>query len=476
MLADAEGVPVRVGEGAQTEIEAPIVLAAAWPLSITVEPLFDPDQGDWQVKVFRSPSPGQLGGSPVIAAATLAGFLRTSGIALGTYEVEVLDSQGQRMLTARINHADDSGIHTLTVDAVRVDGEVTLGGEPLLAELYFSRLAAERVTESDLEGQFHTILLAEGTWDVEVTSRIEAVSWHRRDIEVTAEEGVAALRLDLPDTQISGSVVNEHGEPQAGATIIVENLARTRPSIERKSDQDGLFVFRGLEEDPYQIAASLGDTLSSEPRQIQVREDAESVSRLILQPNRILEGRIVDPAGNALPGTWLLIAAFTEAQRLDTLRDSIGSTDEKGAFRLSLRSSTAHVALMALVPGIGTRSMLLEPGEAGDLMVGPESGTVQLELDAPYVFDRTKPLPVLLTPGGFRVDLGTLVQWASLNGVESTHLATATHFTFPMLEPGPYRLCWMTVTDLASRLSPGDACVAGNLSAGEVLVLHPAPP
>ncbi len=466
-LAAAEVEPIRVVEGAQTLIEVPIVMAPAEPLLLNVEPQFDPDQGDWRLRIFSSSLPGQHSARPVAEVDTVAGFVKTAGIALGFYEIEVLDSLGREVQSARISHSGSSGMQSIVVTSLRVVGRVNLGEDPLLALVSFHRLAVDRTAETDPEGSFQILLPAEGIWEVEVVSEFPEVAWYEPEVELKAKEGIAQWVLNLPGTHLSGTVVDADGQARAGAEITVD----TRIPVSRQSDSDGHFAFHGLEEGPHKIVATAGDAFSSEPESIELQEGHELEVQLVLGENQILEGRFLDAAGNALPGLWLLTDAFTASGARRSFGDSTSTADTQGRFRFLLGKSTTEVFLMALVPGVGTRSVLLEPGNVGDIVVGPETGTLQLDLEVPAAWDRRfQPLPVLVTPAGLRVPCGALIHWASLNGVANDPLDTS--FTFPLLELGTYRACWLGPADFSSRFSTGTGCVAGELRAGATVTMR----
>ena len=469
-LAPTEVAPIRLIEGGQTKIAKPLVLAAAHPIRMSIDPPFDPERADWQLEVERD---GASARGPVVAATTTGGYLETKPVPLGDYRVRVLDGRGEELVRHEIAHTAEAGLHALEVSTFRLEGSVSLGEEPLPARVWFRRLEAHLSVDADPKGAFALYLPAEGSWDVEIQSGAPEVRWRRADLEITVgEDGLARLDLDLPATELSGVVVDSSGVSRAGATVDVVEAAPTGRVVSLKTDQLGRFRFHGLEEARYRIAATDREAeLSSEAEIVDLVEGADPELHLVLHEEKILEARVVDPVGNPLPETWIAARAFTATGAADPLADLARSTDARGHLRLSLRRSTETVLLTVFAPGFAARGVALEPGRAGDIVVHPEGGALVLEVPEPVAWTAPgMPLPAVVFPRGQRIAFGALAQWARLAGVRND--PQGTRFRFPMLEAGTYRACWIRPDDVANRFHPGSGCVAGELRAGGTLALR----
>jgi hypothetical protein len=465
--------PVRVVEGAQTELTEVIVLAHGEPLRLAIEPAFDADAGDWIVRIFARSGQIGRGTDPVAEENTTGGFLEVAGLAPGEYEAEVLDSGRQHRATTMVEHRPGGGIVTLTVETVRVTGTVRLGDEPLLARLTFRGTPVQVRMESDLDGRFVGVLPRDGEWDVEVEAFAPPVRWRRRDVRVVAQGGEAALALDLPDERVEGVVVDEKGTPHPDARVSLDQPLTGR-EVGVLSDAEGRFVFYGLTEGTYEVQARAAEELGSAPERVEVRRDTTPELRLVLRRRLQLVGRVLDAAGNVLPGVWVQSEPFLATGAVDGANAEGTSTDAVGRFRFDLAPGTARVHLAVMAPGFALRQMLLEPGDAGDLVVRPEGGTLLVEVPPDIAWlDPSEPRPFLLDARGNALPIGPLISWSNLNGVAVD--AASGLITIPLLEPGTYRVCWMTAADVAFRGASGSGCQGGDLQAGGALRVRLAP-
>lgn len=469
-LAPGVVEPIRVLEGAQSKLDAPIVLSPAEPLRIAVNPITDPAGGDWAIAVFESKGPGSSLSDSARLETTVAGFAVFPSLPLGSYGVRVLDSSGATMSSTHLLHEADHGIHAIPITTIRVEGTLHLGEEPLIGQLTFRRLDTRRETESEADGKFMATLPEDGSWDVEVKAPVPAVRWRRANIPIASEAGVATLELSLPDTHLSGRVVDENGDPQEGALVTATDSPWEGRAVTVRTIENGKFDLFGLEESTYSVQAEKGDRASL-ATEVGLREEARSDLDLILRPKKSLRGRVVDAAANAVPGVSLLVEPYTSAGILDGFYEQ-GQTvsDLQGHFELTVPPSAATVALTFFAPGYAIRYLDTKPGEVGEVVLSSAAGTLRLTVPEPVTWtDPSSPRPALVHADGHKVVVGTLLHWASLNGI--LHQPESVIFTIPGLGPGTYRVCWVRPHEWASRLTPGVGCAGGDLASGNTLAL-----
>ena len=470
--------PVRVVEGSQTELAEPVVLRRAERLRLSIQPPFDPFGEDWAVRFHHIDAPGRKNPRAAAEATATAGYVPGVGLAPGSYEVTVFDSRRTPLAQPRIEHEPGDELHTIVVEAVRLEGRVGLGEEPLVARLSFQGPTGAIEMESDADGRFGGVLPRAGRWDVAVEAPMPPVEW-RRMVEVEADAGAVLLELVLPDTHVAGIVVDEDGKPRPDASVTLHQpLQSESVASTRETDVDGQFSFHGLGEGTYQAEAQDGAGLASLPVSVEIAEDEPTAElRLVLRRRPSLRARLVTPAGDALPGVWFTPLAYSADGRL--LIDpnaSQASTDAAGRLEVSLPPKTETVRLTALAPGFALRSWSLRPGDAGDLLVAPSGGTLVVELPAPIsAIDWKGPLrPMLFDGEGFPLAIPQLAQWAQGNGVEVS--TSSNRLTVPALGAGIFRLCWTSGEDLARIGTPIAGCDAGQLAAGGGLTLRLAAP
>jgi hypothetical protein len=406
----------------------------------------------------------------VVSGTATAGYFEVGALAPGAYDVRVLDSRGVRLAEVEAVVSGDSAVHAIRIDAIRVDGTVRFGDEPLVARLTF-RDSSTIVMESDFEGRFSGYLPQAGSWDLEVEAVEPPVHRRERSREIAAEDGRARLEIAFPATRLTGVVVDETGRPRRSATVEVNDPSGTGRAVSTSSDVAGEFVFAGLPEGPATVRASAGQHLSSAAEAVDLREEVEPRLTLILRPNRMLRGRVVDPSGNPLPDVWLEIAPFTAGGTLDLRHAQAATTDRAGAFEVALPESSRSVHLAILAPGHGLRQQTVAVADLGDVVVEPGGGTIVVDLPAEVPWaDPARPRPVLVDGAGHHLFLGLLAQWARLHGVAVD--PAAGRLVIPSLAPGVYAVCWMGPEEMMRQRSSGQGCRSGELATGSELLLR----
>lgn len=471
---------VRVVDGGQTELAETVVLVEPIPLRLVFDPPFDPHGGDWRARIYRRAGPAtrwRVGGGDDLVA--VAGLLEVSA-GPGAYEVEVFDSRGVRLASEEIDAAAGGEPHLLRIRPVFVAGLVTLGDEPVLARVTF-RGPVTVAMDADVDGRFGGYLPRPGEWDVAVHSFEPPIDRRDRSITIEIEESQerAFLHLRLPDTTLTGTVVDEEGRSVAGAEVTVTDPLLTSSEVTVETDDDGAFEVRGLDEGEVQAQAVVpGEEASSQPVTARLQEGEVARVRLVLRAHGRLRGRIVGADGDALPGVWLEAQPFGGSGVLDAPSARPRATDPAGRFDLSFPRSTAIVHLSVLAPGRPLTQAVVELGDVGDLVVGRSSGTLTVDLPGPLTevvsSDPTQPRPGLVDRNGIKLPLTILAQWAGLDG--RSWGADDTRLTVPLLAPGRYALCWLSPADWLLRGAAGTGCVTGELGAGGELTLRLPPP
>lgn len=484
--APARIAPVQVLEGAETEIRR-VELSPPVAFEVRLHTPTDPFHQLWRIDLLEvGDVPGYLdhvdGG-----VASPDGRWSAEGLAPGDYVVQVADSRRSRWLSQDVTLSPDMSPLDLDLPFDRLEGELTLGGEPLAATLHFGgATAARRVSvTSDEEGKFYVFLPRQDSWLADIVKREIGLSTRIEGIEVRKLPGQAwaKVQIDLPDTRVFGEAVDEEGRPLPGAIVEAIGGILPPPSA-RASKPDGEFQLVGLEPGEWRLEARYSDSqrrLSSDVVAIEVgdREDAEPLT-LVLREGRRISGLVVSPSGRGVAGA-------TVVAMLDRSRSWLSSavpqavTDVEGGFDLWVPHGTAGVVLSVLAPGFTLTTLRLEAPPAEPLVVTVEDvgGTVRIEYDGGEEISPVlrRHFTNLFAPDQIATS-SHLGAWAQAHGVRQD---SPGEFVIPMLPPGEYTACFQAgeAVFFSRRLPDGGLpgrCASGTLAPfGELRLTVPIP-
>jgi hypothetical protein len=475
--APAEMYPVSVLEGAESEVRQPLVLHRALALEVVLDPPLDPWNGRWVVEVTgKSPVPFSartLG----IAERTDEGRYARKNLSPGDYFVEVRDSKGSAYASAEWTLTSSSAPLEIRLPLVWIDGRIRLGEEPLAANLWFGGQAGrERISfRADGEGEFSGVLPHGGTWEVDVESSSPRV--RRRVREVQVEPGrdgaTARVRIDLPNTKVTGEVVDEKGARAPNVQVRALDLVTARPTVVN-ADENGRFELHAVPEGPFTLIALKAEARSDEAL-VQVTKDVESPPvRLVLRKVETVTGLVL-AGGGAVPGARVLALPRNRESPSFWPGKISATTDVEGRFSLKVPAGTTDLQVEVLAPGrtLALRRFQGIPKEPLQLDVSAPGGVVELVMPGG---DLSDPAAERLTVwvNGLLLDGTELEVWAALNGAQGPEPGI---LRVPSLPEGSYTACW---SDLAAAFdsmvqggpSPGAACSTGILTAGGSLRLE----
>lgn len=487
-FAPARIAPVTVLERAETEIHR-IRLEPAVELEVWLSPPKHPFRQAWYVELMKKGDvPGHMD-TVAEGAATLEGRWSHGGLAPGDYEIRVGDGRGSRWATQEVTLGQWRLPIEIDLPFERLEGTVRLADDPIAATLYFGGRHGQRriPIRSDEDGKFYVFLpRQEDPWFADVIAPEKGIDVRVTGIEVRKLPGEpwAKTEIELPDTRVFGTVVDEAGGLLGGAVVEVvgpkgEDLANTR-----SSESEGDFQFVGLEAGSASIQARLllsGRRLSSDrvPVEVGDREEAQPL-RLVLREDFELEGLVVAPHGQGVPGAKVMSRLDSSQRPLLSIMPT-ATTDVDGAFTLHIPQGAQRVILSVLAPGYALRSLPVDATVGEPLLVELDSaaGTLVVSYsggeEVPPVLRRHR--TELFHPH-LVAHSGTLRQWAELNGEAQ---GDPDLYVVPMLEPGPYTVCYDVGYGIQSTgwLPPGglpDRCASGVLAPhGELHLTVPVP-
>lgn len=459
--------PIVLERGEELFLERPIELAPLVTLEAYVDPPQDVEGRPWRIRLLgelHAAAGATLRNEVTVGAVSSAGYWSHEGLDAGQYLLRVEDAEGSIWTQSEVEVTPTLAPLILQLPAVAVEGEVLLGGEPVLAEVIFGTTTGSPSVrlESNDEGRFEGVLPHGGEWALEIAidgrppQAVDSVEVER------GPSGVAEVTLRLPDTRLAGLVVDANGKPVAGANVLVIREQAKAPAPQREmgvkhrrrreasvtTDAEGHFSIDGLL--PAELALVAHDhTRSSEWVQVELMESTpRSPIRLVVRERAEVTGRVTAANG---PVAGAIVVGFSRDgfAPLDLFAQSVTGPD--GRFAFEMTAGTRLLDLIVAAPGhdvfVRRTSWTSEPIEVGLgndggrlFLEGLRPGTTMVHAGAELAIEKLA--SILLPLGLLEFDEGGL--------------------RIANLEAGGYALC-----------SPGrsKACVEGSLSAGTELTL-----
>jgi len=464
--------PVRVDPGAETFLGDPLVLKRPIETQYEIRPPLDWLGRPWSAQVFeigeRRPSPKVFEGK----ADDEGRFTVSARLSL-RYRVDVKDSLGNRLYSGE-HSANEPASAPAVIDIrlVTVTGRIRLGGEPLSASLWFGGSFGETSVkmESDSAGKFHGVLPREGLWRVEVVCTEPRLStWTR--VEIGADRsGRASFEIELPNTTLSGRVVDESGKPAPSADVIVRGAS---VDFIATADAEGNFTVRCLPEGPVWLGAEHGLQMSDLVLLTLTENQTVGPIELRLRSNKRVTGTVTSSRGPVAGSRVVLLSRTPGGGGAAT------TTETDGAFHANLPQPVSRVEAIVSAPGYALQAFETLTGEVSlVLQVSEAAGT--LEITPPFAGDDLARHDLVLAAfqNGLPIPVAVLSQWAREQGrgMEGTERA----LRVPNVAPGQYRVCLIPrqlELSLPWGVLPQETpCDSGLLAPGASLSLKPPRP
>lgn len=474
--------PLEVQAGRETLLREPLVLRRPLDLALTLTPGVDGFGRPWRVELLaRAVAGREASQAPAFEGATdREGRILAHNLTPGIYGLTISDSFGNPFHTdpnyvvegvGRVEGAVALEIWTLA-------GSIRLGGEPVATAIYFGgRRGAESVRfDSDIDGRFHGVLPRVGLWRVEIGLKDNgehSVLAQQVRVRPTNEQE-AEVEISIPDTHLSGRVIEADGKAAAGADVFVE---AQEANIQLATDSAGKFSVRGLPEGKAVVGASAGrgeSQRTSAPQEVTLKtrtaqrdEGALTDLELILEKGTPWKGR-VDSANGPVVGAKVFVFPTSPDQGAGATT----RTDAAGQFRVSMspRARTAYAVLAA--PGYGL-TVVSWNREGGPLAVSPEQGSLEIVSPTPWnALDASQRIEIF--QDGRPLPMASLLGWMQVFGQIPSSKTTSR--TFPGLKPGHYALCLGPALNSLFVSTPEWAttrarCAEGSLPQGGTLSL-----
>ena len=429
---------VTVLQNAFAELRDPLHLDAPQRMAISIAPPADPSGARWHITVDRAAAAHEMD-TVADTYATPSGEWSSSPLHAGTYIIRVGPTAGGTWKSETVALTDHSFKATWSIGMRDVHGKVTLGGTPLASRLTFhaDEGRTRTVLTSPPEGEFTGSVpdTSADDWTVVVESREPRM---KRALHVDAGD-FAHLKLDIPLTLMTGTVVDSTGHPVAAAGVNVWAASRADVGlVQTQTADDGTFLVAALPPGKYSAHAEVF-LKESKAVEVTIGDESPIPLRLMLEDEQKVPGRVVSEFGPVAGADVLLIPTDVPAEGVH-----VNHTDISGEFSGTVAPGAREIDVIVAPPGFAFRMVhtRLYTGMMLNLKVEQRLGTIVLPL-------RSGATRAFLSHAGALVSAESIpFNWPSatiqrLSGVEARLVLAAA-------EPGPYLLCYLKNEEAAA--------------------------
>lgn len=452
-------VVVLVREGASaTDMLESLRLEQPKKIRLDLTPNTTPAGARWRVAIDKVTGANTV--DPLsVSLASMDGTWLSPAVPPGEYRVVVGTSYDDawHAETVALGTVDEQRSLTLSGRAIR--GRVTIGSRPVHATVEFHDPGGSSVTAvAGGDGAFSLMLPDKDRTVWRVTVRSESPFVDRTIDDFPVPQDASSVVIEVPNTILTGRVVDEKSAPVANALVTVASPARL---IQPPAGPDGVFEVYGLVSGAYEISAS---SVDREADQITVdfrEDDPPSNLTLVARKRREYHGQVVSPFGPVAGATVVVRPPAPLPSVIPILL-----TGADGGFETSLPQAGDMVDIVAAAPGFTFFAGRVAVDDEKPIRVTQRGGALLL---------RTAESTAYLVHSGAAIPLDMLEsQWPVRRELLA---APRAEIRAPMMDPGPYSLCAVSAQARHAFLSSGggagaDRCVSGVLDPLGVLTLE----
>ena len=280
---------------------------------------------------------------------TPAGAASVRGLPPGAYDLQVRDSRDGTWWSDTVEMMGEMSPLFIEIDFVRVCGSVSRGGTPVRGTLVFGTRSRRPSIAFDLDedGRFDGHLPFTGEWALELEQDNRRQFLEAVTVQPRRGKSHAEVDVRLPDTLVTGMVVEEGRSVPGARVVILRRGDRLEKEMFSSADDEGRFRFVGLRTGEIQLRATKGPLASAWVFLDLEDGDEHKDLELKLVPDTVIEGRVV-AAGRGVPGVRLV--GFPVAAGRPLLAVS-GATRADGSFEMRLPKGLQKLDLAIVAPG-----------------------------------------------------------------------------------------------------------------------------
>lgn len=451
----SQTIHIEVKPFASAEMHDVLLLQKPKTLRVLVVPPFDPQNRPWRVELSRYV--GRQLQRVTGSAASIGGEWSAAQLAAGKYELKVHATDESEWHTETVEIASTDLALNVAVPARVLHGVVTRAGNPVATHIELADAHSAISFDAGDDGRFSgAVPLVGEEWTATVKSETPPIRCRLEHLRATKRDdsGDVDLEIKLPNTAITGSVVDENGTPVSAMV----NISGSTGLQQVRAADDGSFFVSGLPPGKYALEAS-AFLKQSAPFEVTLTETSADPVKLVVEDVEKIHGRVVSDFG-PVPGAVVVITPTNVPARLV----QVNWTDEAGEFSTVAPQGTREVNVLVLAPGYALK-FFHSPMHRGLLTipVDQSGGAIRVGKN---IGDRA---PYLVHNGA--IESVEAMLWTSAAVEDGDALLV------PSIDAGVYSFCMLSNEEAsAARTSsalPGDRCRAGFLPPFGALSFYP---
>ena len=290
------------------------------------------------------------------------------------------------------------------------------------------------------------------------------------EVEPIADLRVADVVLELPNTRLTGEVVDEAGlpltEPAQLHVVPISGDDRRERFLGTRTDALGRFEVLAMAPGTYSVEATSPHG-STESAVLGIAEGRDASVQLTLRARRTMVGTVVSESGPVPQALVMAYPVVGPGQR-PAFESPTTRTGVDGRFRMNVPGTATTIRLTVLAPGYALALQRVSEGSTIEVGLTQGGGTLSLEPSA-----REGSEVGLVMVQGEPMDLPSLETWARMNGAIPDQGAVLVVDAMPA---GDYAYCRFAVEEALLVLSgmalpSGRGCTQGFLAPGGELRL-----
>lgn len=442
----ARAVDVDVVENVTAELREPLRIEVPKVLRLAITPLTPGDGERWHVALTREVTARRTE-TVTQSSASADGAWSSPPLNSGRYDISVGRDDDSTWHAETIDFGDRDLLLPIHVEQRQVRGRVRMAGKPLQARVELRSGRASATFETDSDGAFRGDLpWSSGAWTADVKASASPVHIILTDVAMRPAEDGVTIAIELPNTGIIGTVVDESNRPVADALVNIAATDERAFILQQTTDAAGAFTLAGLAPGTYQVHAG-SFVRESTPVQVTVRDDdAPEPLTLVVHDVTKVHGRVYSPFGPVAGAEVIIAPTDVEASFA-----RINVTDAGGEFATTVAPGAREVNVFVAAPGFAYKLFHTRLRDSSlDVPVDQRGGRIELPAAQGEL------APALVHAGA--------VQWAAN---VSDAASAGGRITLPAIESGPYGVCMVTPDEYVS-LTRGIAPAATRCRTGFV--------